>query len=181
MTPIESFTASAASWQSFYTLTGTAAATLIGLMFVALTFGASLVDERTNETSRAFIDPPFYHFTYVLLTACLFMFPTLTARALGVALLAIFAIRGWVLTLTWRRMLDAQRNAGDLDLSDWVLGVVLPLLGYLLGGASGVGFLRGHAASFTGLAIATLLSLLVGVIVSWELMIWMAISRAGKK
>jgi hypothetical protein len=180
MTHIESFAAAAASWQSFYMLSGTAAATLIGLMFVAVTFGASLVNAQTTEASRAFIDPPFYHFAHVLFTACLFVFPTLTATTLGVALLVMCAIRCYVLVVTWRRMRHTQRQFGDIELFDWLLGVVLPLLGYLLGGASGVGFLYGYAGSFTALAIAALMTLIIGVIVSWELMIWMVMSRARK-
>jgi hypothetical protein len=180
MTHIESFATAAASWQSFYLLVGTAAATLIGLMFVALTFGAALVTEDTSEVSRAFVDPPFYHFAYVLLTACLFVFPTLTATALGIALLIMCAIRCSVLVVTWRRMRFAQQKHGDLELSDWVMGVILPLCGYLLGGASGVGFLYGYSASFTGLAIATLMTLAVGVVVAWELMMWMALARAQR-
>jgi hypothetical protein len=181
MTQIESFATAAASWQTFYTLVGTAAATLIGLMFVAVTFGASLVDENTTETSRAFIDPPFYHFAYVLFTACVFVFPTLTAKALGTAALAMCAIRCSVLVVTLRRMIDAQRRHADLELSDWLFGVMLPGLGFLLGGASGVGFLHGYSASFTGLAIATLATLAIGVITSWELMLWIVLSHARKR
>jgi hypothetical protein len=181
MTHIESFAATAATWQSFYLLSGTAAATLIGLMFVALTFGASIVDAKSADSSRAFIDPPFYHFAYVLFTGCLFVFPTLTARALGVAVLVMCAIRSAVLGVTFRRMRDAQRAYGDLELSDWMFGVVLPLVAYLAAAASGVGFVKGYSASFTGLAVATLLTLVVGVLVSWELMIWLVIVRARKQ
>lgn len=181
MTHIESFATMAAGWQSFYLLTGTAAATLIGLMFVALTFGAALVTVESAETSRAFVDPPFYHFAYVLFTGCIFVFPTLTATALGIALLAMCAIRCGVLLVTWRRMRFAQQKHGDLELSDWMMGVILPLVGYLLGGASGVGFLYGYSASFTGLAIATLMTLVVGVVMAWELMMWMVLARATRE
>jgi hypothetical protein len=180
MTHIESFATTAASWQSFYLLTGEAAATLIGLMFVALTFGASLVTAESAQTSRAFVDPPFYHFAYVLFTACLFVFPTLTATALGIALLVMCAMRCMVLVVTFRRMRFAQQNHGDLELSDWVQGVILPLAGYLIGGVSGIGFLYGYSASFTGLAIATLMTLVVGVVVAWELMMWMVLARATR-
>jgi hypothetical protein len=36
----------ATSWQNFYLLLGTAATTLLGLMFVAVTFGSSRVDRE---------------------------------------------------------------------------------------------------------------------------------------
>jgi hypothetical protein len=45
-----SFLAAAATWQSFYLLVGAAAATLIGLMFVAVTFGSSLVTMQASES-----------------------------------------------------------------------------------------------------------------------------------
>src|SRR5712675_2111028 len=93
MTPLPSFAAAAASWQNFYLLVGTAAATLVGLMFVAVTFGASLVTEQTSASARAFLDPTFTHFVQILLTACLIAIPTMGTTVLGVLLLVMSALR----------------------------------------------------------------------------------------
>jgi hypothetical protein len=181
MMPIHSFGAAAAAWQNFYLLAGTAAATLIGLMFVAVTFGASLVNSQTTSTARAFLDPTLAHFIHVLLTACLMVSPTIGATLLGSVLLTISVVRTAGLVRTFRHMKEAHRKFNDVELSDWLTGIALPFLLFLLLAASGAGFLAGYAAAFSALGIATVAILLLGIIGAWELMIWMALTRARAK
>jgi hypothetical protein len=180
MTPIQSFAVAATAWQNFYLLSGTAAATLIGLMFVAVTFGAGLVGAQSTASARSFIDPPFYHFVNVLITACLVVIPAMSAPLFGAVLLAMTVLRTAALITVHRHMRDAQRKFGDIELSDWLSGVVGPLACYLVLGASGAAFLKGYSAAFSGLAVATLATLLLGIFGAWELMIWMALTRAKK-
>jgi hypothetical protein len=54
------------------------------------------------------------------------------------------------------------------------------VLCYLLLAASGAGFFAGYSAAFSGLAIAMLGTLVLGIFGAWELMIWMALTRARK-
>ena len=178
---IPSFADAAGTWQNFYVLVGTAAATLIGLMFVAITFGASLVTRQTSESARAFLDPTFTHFVQVLLTACLVTIPTMGPTVLGVLLLAVGALRTAALFRVFRHMRAAHRTHHDIELSDWLTGIAIPLLCYLLLGATGVAFLTGYLAAFTVLAIATIASLLNGIYGAWELLLWMAVTRAQAK
>jgi hypothetical protein len=180
MIAIASFAAAASPWQNFYILTGTAAATLVGLMFVAVTFGASLVTPETppnTDSARAFLDPTFNHFVQVLLTACLIQIPTLSATLLGVVLLLLSALRTTSLFWVYRRLVESHRLHGDMELLDWLSGVVFPLLAYLLLGATGAGFLAGYARAFDGLAIVTIAMLLIGVYGAWELLVWLAFAR----
>jgi hypothetical protein len=177
MTPIASFASAAGPWQTFYVLVGTAAATLIGLMFVAITFGASLVTRQTSESARAFLDPTFTHFVQVLLTACLITIPTMGPTLAGVLLLAIGALRTAALFWIFRHMREAHRTHHDIELSDWLIGIAVPLLCHLLLGAAGAAFLGGYAAAFNVLAIATIAVLLNGVFSAWELILWMAETR----
>jgi hypothetical protein len=76
-------------WENFYLLVGTAAATLIGLMFVAITFGASFVEVKEVATARAFLDPTLSHFVQVLLTACFVVVPSIRPAVLGALLVAL--------------------------------------------------------------------------------------------
>jgi hypothetical protein len=170
----------AATWQSFYLLAGTAAATLVGLMFVAVTFGSGLIDKQSVASARSFIDPPLYHFVHVLVTSCLVVIPSLNATWLGGALLAMSLGRAAALFRIHRHLTEAQRKHGDIELSDWLAGIVAPLVFYLVLGASGAAFIVGYGAAFVGLAIATLGILVLGIFAAWELMIWMAMTRAGK-
>jgi hypothetical protein len=163
-----SFGATAATWQNLYLLVGAAAATLVGLMFVAVTFGSSVVKRASDATSvRSFLDPTFTHFVQVLFTACLMTIPTMGPRLLGVLLVAIGVVRTAALVRVHRHMREAQRVHNDIELSDWITGIALPLLCYLLLGATGVGFLAGHAAAFSALAVVTIAILLIGVFGAW--------------
>ncbi len=178
MVAMSSFAAAAAPWQTFYVLVGTAAATLVGLMFVAVTFGSSMIKPETSETARSFIDPTFTHFVQVLFLACLVVIPTMQPRLFGWLLLIMSALRFAALFRVHRHMLRAQKAHNDIELSDWVTGIVVPLVCYLMLGATGLGFIEGTAAAFTTLAIATIAILMLGVFGAWELMLWMALTRA---
>lgn len=181
MAPLLSFTAAALSWQNFYLLVGTAAATLVGLMFVAVTFGSSLVTAETSPTARSFLDPTFTHFVQILLTACLVTIPSMGQALLGALLSVIAALRLVRLFRVYRHMRQAHQAHNDLELSDWLSGVVFPLLSYLLLGAAGLAFIEGYAVAFNLLAGVTIAILLIGVFGAWELLVWMAIARARNK
>ena len=112
---LEAFHAVAATWQNFYLLVGGAAATLTGLMFVAVTFGASLVKPETADTARSFLDPTFGHFAQVLFTACLMLIPTIRPIVLGSILLVQMAVRIATLWRVYRHMRKAQAANADLD------------------------------------------------------------------
>jgi hypothetical protein len=178
MTAMSPFATVAGPWQTFYVLVGTAAATLVGLMFVAVTFGSSIVRRETSDTARSFIDPTFTHFVQVLFMACLVVIPTMRPRLLGALLLTVSALRFAALFQVHRHMRRAQKVHRDIELSDWVTGIVVPSLCYLMLGATGVAFIEGCAAAFTALAIVTIAILMLGVFGAWELMLWMALTRA---
>jgi len=178
MATIASFSTTAAAWQSFYILVGTAAATLVGLMFVALAFGAGRVG-TTLSSARAFADPTFMHFSQVLVTSAVAVFPTMEATSFGIVLIAIAALRLMLMVRVFRGMMTAQRAHGDLELSDWVIGLALPVAGFATLVLIGAGFVAGYGVSFTALATLTLLTLLLGMYGAWELMVWMAVTRRG--
>jgi hypothetical protein len=172
--------AEAQRWHDFYLLTGGAAATLSGLMFVAVTFGAGLVRHDELEGARAFIDPPLFHFVHVIITACLFVMPTMTAGVLGVVMLGGAGMR--LLSLVWiyRQFRRAHRMHGDLDTSDWVMGIGLPAVAFVAIIVAAIGLVTGHGGAFTILAVATLAVLVIGLRSAWELMLWL-ITEVGRR
>src|SRR5438093_1187205 len=111
------FTHLAATWQNFYLLIGTAGATLVGLMFVAVTFGASASPIEASDTTRSFIDPTFTHFVQVLVTACLMLVPSMTPALLGGLLLALGLLRMVALIRVYAHMKAAQKRHADLEAS----------------------------------------------------------------
>jgi hypothetical protein len=181
MNPIVSFALAEGPWQNYYILLGTAAATLIGLMVVAVTFGASLVTPETVTTARAFLDPPFTHFTQTLVTAALLLMPSVGPVLLGTLLSSIGALRAAALFKIAAHMRLAHRRAGDIELSDWVTGIVIPAICYLVLIATGAAFVAKYEVAFSMLAGVTLVVLLGGIYGAWEMMLWMALARAQKK
>jgi hypothetical protein len=180
MIPIHALANDALAWHEFYVLVGAAAATLTGLMFVAVTFGSSLVKPETSATARSFLDPTFNHFAQVLLTACLMTVPTMGHVLLGSLLFMLSLLRMFALIRIHRHMKEAARTHQDIELSDWVAGIVVPFVCHLLLGASGVAFMARSPLAFDGLAIATVVILFNGVFGAWELMVWMAVTRTTK-
>src|SRR4051812_47482462 len=181
MSPIPAFAAVAATWQNFHLLVGTAAATLIGLMFVAVTFGAGLVREESTTSARAFLDPPFTHFVTVLFIACLSLVPSMGTTLLGVTLLVVATLRTVALVGVRRRMREAHERYNDVELSDWLLGVIVPAMCYAGLIATGAAFVANREAAFSGLAIVIVTVLLLGIFGAWELVIWLALAHVRAK
>jgi hypothetical protein len=181
MTPLDSLPAALQGWQNFYMLAGTAAATLTGLMFVAVTFGSSLVTRETAATTRAFLDPTYAHFVQVLLTACLMTVPTLGPEFLGGMLIVVGGFRLTRLHWVFGHYRDAQRRHGDIELSDWVMSIAVPLVCHASLLAIGAGFLRHNAAAPTALAAVTLVLIYIGIHGAWELSVWRALAIGERR
>lgn len=177
MAHFTSFVAAAAAWQNFYLLIGEAAATLVGLMFVAVTFGSRMVKPEQAHIARSFLDPTYGHFVHVIATACLLTFPTMTGTILGALLVLIGVGRGARIFQIYGHMHEAKRVNNTIELSDWVMGIVLPVLWYVLLTVAGALFIFGFAAAFTLLAVLSAGVLLNGIHSAWELLVWMALTQ----
>lgn len=177
MPPDDLFLTTARTWHDYYFMMGGSAATLIGLMFVAVTFGAGLVSSASPEAARAFIDPTLSHFVQVLGTSGFFLMPTLTARTIGAVLLGGLLFRGGALVWVFGHLRRAHQMHGDMEMSDWLISIVLPAVAYLIIGGGALGFVAGMAgnAAFTAVAVGTGLVMAIGIRSAWELMLWMAI------
>lgn len=176
---MSAFATSAASWQNLYLLLGTGAATLIGLMFIAITFGASLVDESTTDSVRSFLDPTLNHFIQVFLTSALVLVPSMTPTIFGVLLGALSIYRLVSLVRIHRHMKEAHERHGDIELSDWIAGIIIPVVAHVGLLATSIAFVLGHIA-LTAITIVTLVVLVTGIYNAWELMLWLALTRSKR-
>jgi hypothetical protein len=73
-------------WQTFYLLGGTAAATLIGLLFVAVSIHIDVFHRKTSTDLHHFAALTFNCFFYVLLISILFLVPRLSPLEMGIPL-----------------------------------------------------------------------------------------------
>jgi hypothetical protein len=176
MAPLDPLSTALQPWQNFYLLVGTAAATLTGLMFVAVTFGSSLVKRETAQMARAFLDPTYEHFVQVLLTACLTTVPVFGWSIFGGLLVIVSVLRLMSIRRVFGHFQNAQRTSRDIEGSDWLLSIVLPLLCHLWLMMTGVAFVLRMSLAVPSLAIVTLSLFLVAIHGAWELLVWMALA-----
>src|SRR4029078_9958121 len=78
-----------ASWHDFYLTTGAASASLIGLLFVALSLNLDTITETSSEDLRALGEQAFNSFSLVLLIALFVLIPTNDRTTYGVAFVAL--------------------------------------------------------------------------------------------
>src|ERR1700692_545402 len=81
-----------APWHEFYSLLGTAAATLVALLFVAVSIGASVLTPERAGATRTFMSPMVFHYTAVLFLSLITLIPTQTPETLGLSIGFVAAI-----------------------------------------------------------------------------------------
>ena len=106
--------ATLASWHDFYVTMGTSAASLIGLLFVALSINLDAITGGSRDDLRAFAEQAFNSFSVVLLIAVGFLIPSNDPSSLGVAYLLLATIAG-VRMLRRTPAIWRGRQRGQLD------------------------------------------------------------------
>ena len=165
-----------AHWHEFYTLLGTAAGTLVGLLFVAATVASGVFSSDRSAPLRIFLSATVVHFSSVLLLSLIVLAPIENWSLLGALVLAGGLVGIAYCGLVWR---DAKRDglAAAIDLEDRVWYAVLPVVIYLCEVASGVMLAAGWAAGGAVLAIALTLLLVVGIHNAWDITVWSVTRR----
>lgn len=160
-------------WESFYLLTGTAAATLIGLMFVVVTFGAGGISKKNLPIVRRFVDTILLHFVWTLLIAGVLLMPLLHFQWVGglLVLLGLFRLNGWL------RSYQFLRNDSSMEPLDWLFYAITPFVSHVLLLASGVALYMGSSLGLTGLGIVSLLLLATGIQNAWDTVILIAVQE----
>jgi hypothetical protein len=162
-----------AGWESFYVITGSAAAALTGLQFVVITLGAER-NRGNAETNRAFGTPTIVHFGAVLLIAALLSAPW--PSLVGVAfVLGLCGVAGLVYAAVIIRTARRQTLYTPV-LEDWVWHFTLPPLAYatLLGAALMVQ--RSATVSLFVVGGTVLLLLFVGIHNAWDSVTFIALN-----
>lgn len=171
--------AALAAWHDFYMLVGTAAATLVGLMFVAASIGASYFTREQEVAAQTFISPTVVHFAAILVACLLILAPLQGWTSLGAMLLGESALGIAYTGLVWWR-LRHQRFAAAVGLVDRVWYALTPAAGYGLLAASSLGLLNGRMASLDLLAGGLFLLLLAGIRNAWDMTLWVML-RSGTR
>lgn len=165
------------AWQTFYFILATAAATLAGLLFVGLTFGAGVVKGDVFRLVRIWIEPLLLDYIQVLGLGAVVVMPDLTPGALAWILLVLWVWRAWRFWEVLRHFKGLGEKS-DLEVSDWIELAVLPGLLLALMAAAGVGFLLGQAWAPLTLAVQVLGTLLLTVYNTWTQWVWLLAEKS---
>lgn len=164
-------------WHDFYMLLGTASATLVGLMFVATSIGATVFNEESRAALEAFITPTVVHFAAVLYACLVFVIPSHRWGTLS-TLLALGGIAGTI--YSGRVIVELViRRRFNVDLTDRAFYALIPLAGYLLAlVAAGLVFAHSETGAYA-MAVAVMLLLTAGLRNAWDMMLWIMIKVPG--
>jgi amino acid transporter len=166
------------SWQNFYMIMGTAAATLTGLMFVVTTLIASIDAHVSilNPAVSAFNTPTVVQFAAVLLLAGILSAPwqMLSNLSLLLGLVGLGMVFYSIIVLRrMRRMPNYQSTV-----EDWLWYLVFPLLANVLLIVAALMLSNSPAAALYIVGSAMILLLLVGIRNAWDMVTFLAVERA---
>jgi hypothetical protein len=163
------------AWDNFFIMSGTAGATLIGLLFVVITLASGLRDAGAEQGIDAFLTPTMAHFGGVLMQAMVMLVPWPSPLPIG-SILLLFGVVG----LGWQIcVLLKMRHLAfvSLKLLDWIPYSCLPLLSSLCLIAGGAGAVTGRPFAPFAIAGATTLLLVSGIYGAWDLTLWVIRNR----
>ena len=161
-----------ATWQNFYVIIGTAAATLTGLMFVVITLIAQ-VRVRVSSPSdgiAVFSTPNVVHFGAALLVAALLSAPWQALWNAGL-LLGFSGLGGAIYVVIVLRRARRQTDYQPV-LEDWLWHTIFPLVSYIALLVAAI-LLPGYTVPVLFvIAAATVLLLFIGIHNAWDNVIY---------
>lgn len=162
------------AWHDFYLLTGSAAAALIGLLFVVTTLTAGRDRSTVRRGMRLYTSPVVFHLALILLLSGAAMAPPLPAKAFGWlcgACGAIGAVAGTRIAIGIHRIPSDGETAGWFDI--WWYGI-LPALLYLLLAGCAAAIVANCPWGVAGVGACLMALLLSAIHNAWDLVTWLA-------
>jgi len=159
-------------WESFYLLVGSAAAALIGLLFIVATLTVSVDRKSAERGDRFFMTPIVFHLCSIVVLSSLALAPTVTATAFGIVC-ALAAIAGFaygaMVTFGIVTIADPPSHWSD----KWYYGAG-PTLAYVVLAFVAAAMLRNRGWAVNGVATVLVFLLLVGIRNAWDLVTYLA-------
>jgi hypothetical protein len=161
-----------APWHEFYELIGTAAATLIALLFVAVSIGTSVLtpepDSRRNTAT--YMSPVVFHYANVLFLSLIALVPTQTWESFGVVI-GVAAAGSVIYSIVIA--VRVHHNPMS-DLPDRLCYGIIPAFCYASGLVVALLLFEEKPAGLNVLAGAALALLVINIRNAWDLMISLA-------
>ena len=181
-----SFSQAIVDWQGFYALAGAAAATLVGLLFIAVSLHLDIFGDESETELRALAEITLINFLTVLMMALFFLIPHQGRLGLALPLLAIAVFDLLRQTREWIKHIRGTSFRPVAFLA--IVRVALPLLYQVTTILVAISILSGYTDSLYWLVWVVVTILLSASMNAWGLMIRLSAYRqrlsmagAGKK
>jgi hypothetical protein len=163
------------AWHDFYLTMGTASASLIGLLFVAISLNLDAITGQSRDELRAFAEQAFNSFSSVLLIAVFFLIPERDPSVLGGLYLVLGVIGSYRVLrrapAVWRGRRRDRLGAAVF----WRFA--LPAAAGLGLMATGLGLVLGQPAALYWLVTVIIGLLMSAARSSWDLLVTVAEER----
>jgi hypothetical protein len=157
-------------WHDFYILVGTAGATLLGLLFIAVSLGAGYLTQERQSATRTFMSPVVVHFTSVFFLSAVALFPWHQAKFLAVLIGATALIGAIISTYI---TIEVVRTDLTNYIQDYFAYGLLPDVGYLVLLVAAVSIYLQKDFGLNALAGALLLLTIANIRNAWDLTLTM--------
>lgn len=167
-------------WQNFYMLTGAASATLIGLLFVAISIsvGTNLSIQQARNSLRTFVSPILVYYSQAFIISCLVVMPLQSISILGGVVVVLGGLNFFLALKVCWRILVLHRE--EMDFGHWIWHFLLPLITSILFVCTALGFFNDSQLSPAGLALTDMFCLTIGLRNTWVLTIWLVLHQGPR-
>lgn len=168
------------NWSTFYEMIGGAAATLLGLLFVAVSVNAEKILGLAHTHSRLLAEQAFQNYLAVLTITLIAFYPGITTRSFGYVVLGTTVSWSiWVVVRAFRSLSSAA--AKDASYIERLRRYILSFVGFVMLLYAGLDMSFAKHDDHSNVAMALLMLLISATVVSWELLIRMAGKESGGK
>jgi hypothetical protein len=166
---MDAFSQAVNGWHDFYIMVGTAAATLVGLLFVSLALNADAIAHPVNADLRALAEQTFSTFLYILSFAIVFLIPNQVPLGLGLPLLFV---GGFGLYSTIRHFLRTRPSHSRV----WGTGniarrFIIPLICFVVLILIAISVLLGKTGGLYWLIPVMIAFIIAATINAWDLLL----------
>lgn len=161
-------------WGDFFLMAGSAAAVLIGLIFVVMTLMQDRSRSSVLEGSKLYMGPVVLHMSFVLVISGTALVPAITPDAFTVVACAVAVwglVRGAMVTMGIRRLAFSDDAPHWTDM--WFYGAI-PTALYVALAVAALAIAGGRAWAGDAFAAVIVGLLLLGIRNEWDLVTWLA-------
>jgi len=153
-------------WSNFFTMTGSAGATLVGLLFIVITLNTDLSTSRTLDIARASMTPALYSFGGVLIQSMVAVVPWKAPWHGGVIFL-LLGVGGFIYRIRAVRVRNTLHLMAIQGPVDRIFHNAVPVSSSVVLIAGGAGLMAGSSFAPFAIAGSSTLLLISGIYRTW--------------